>query len=103
MVTYEEFKKQEKENNYNVVEKWDYDRFPITCGECQSKNVRLVSDLEFDIEGGCPTCGSWLESEGALIVKCIDCGHSMSVLTGKDIQYEEYEEIKNDKNSKRIK
>ncbi|MBR9701801.1 hypothetical protein GOV13_02675 [Candidatus Pacearchaeota archaeon] len=79
----EEFRKWAKKNSYNIVEKWDKKQFGLVCQNCCSEKVMLLNNLEVDYSG-CETCGSWMEKEGAIIVKCLNCSSAMTILKGED-------------------
>lgn len=84
-MTIEEFRKYCEKNDDNIVKSFDKSKFKLSCVKCHSENVTIVNTLEIGIEGGCPTCGSWLEKEGAIILKCCDCGNSITILDSGDI------------------
>ncbi len=75
-----EFKKYCEEHDDNLVTKWDYNKFKIICNKCNSKNVKIVDDLEHHEGSGCPTCGFDSYNTGIIIIKCLNCGSAMQVL-----------------------
>ena len=83
-----EFKKYEKENNYNLVDKWNYNAFALICRTCNSNNVKVLTNAEVeDMGSGCETCGygGGSKASGYLTFKCIDCGSAMSLNLKEDI------------------
>lgn len=82
-----DFKKYCEENDSNVVKKWDYTKFRMFCEKCESTNVVMVCDMSYGSESGCPTCGSWLEAEGAIVIKCENCGQGMTVMEADENKY----------------
>jgi len=82
-LTYKEFKDYCEESDANIVKKFDRRKFELKCKKCKSDAV-IVNTLKYDIAGGCPTCGSWLEGEGAIIIKCPECGSAMTIITAEE-------------------
>ena len=80
-----EFREYCKKSDNNIVKKFDKTRFELICKKCKSKNTFIINTLDIEVEGGCPTCGSWLEKEGAIIIKCGDCGNAITILNGEDL------------------
>ena len=81
-----EFKKYCEDTDDNLKTKWDYEKFPILCGKCKSKKVKLVDDLVFTEGSSCPTCGFSSFTRGKIIVKCLDCGNAMQVLDAEELE-----------------
>jgi len=76
----EEFKKMCYEEDYNIVEAWDFKRFKVTCMDCGSDEIQLASEPREGAMGSEYT--GWMSgfhSEGGLLVKCIKCGKAMSI------------------------
>lgn len=85
-MTLKEFEEYCKENSENIVRTFDKNLFSLSCKKCGSDDVCIVNTLEVeDIQSGCYTCGSWLEKEGAVIIKCCGCGNAMTILKGEDV------------------
>jgi hypothetical protein len=79
-MTLEEFKEYCNENDYNIVDKYDRERFPICCGKCNSKNIQITFRPEEGAMGSEYT--GYMKGfvhDAALLLKCIDCGNAMVV------------------------
>ena len=63
--------------------KWDFKKFSIICNKCKSKKVEFNGFLES--EGGYYGEHSL---EGAIIVKCHDCGNAFRIDAGYEIELE---------------
>ena len=81
----EDFKKYCNEKDVNITAKWNYESFKMICQKCKSQNVKVVDDLEFHEGSGCPTCGFDAYTTGKIIIKCLDCGNGMQVLSSEDL------------------
>lgn len=69
-ITLEDFEKKYMQN----VKRWDFSKFAILCKKCNSTKVEYNNTVEvgmgyYDI----------LEEEGALVVKCHDCGNAFKI------------------------
>lgn len=80
-----EFKKYCEEHDDNLVTKWDYDKFEIRCVKCNSTNVKIVDNVEYNEGASCPTCGYDSYTSGRIIIKCFNCGGGMQVLNMEDL------------------
>lgn len=83
-MTVKEFREYCEKKDANIVNTFDRESFELKCKKCHSMNVKIVNTLNYDVGGGCPTCGSWLESEGAVIIKCCDCGNAITIINAED-------------------
>lgn len=79
-MTVAEFKEYCDKNDYNIVEEYDKERFPIHCGKCKSSEVQITFRPEEGAMGGEYT--GYMHGffhDAALLLKCIGCGHAMIV------------------------
>lgn len=83
----EQFRAYCVSNDDNIVKQFDRVRFRLSCMKCKSEKVEIVNTLSYDIDGGCQTCGSWLEAEGAIIIKCCECGNAISIIDAEENKY----------------
>ena len=72
-----------KEKYMGKSSKWDFNKFLIICNKCKSKKVEFNGFLES--EGGYYGAHSL---EGAIIVKCHDCGNAFRIDVEYDIELE---------------
>lgn len=69
-ITLEEFEKKYMKN----ITKWDFSKFAILCKKCNSTKVEYNNTVQVGI--GLYYC---LDEEGALVVKCHDCGNAFKI------------------------
>lgn len=69
----------------NMVKAWDQARFKIVCMKCKSENTFLLNDISISVSEGSSMTGFWTDKDGAIVVKCFDCGQAMTVLKGEDV------------------
>lgn len=72
-----------KEKYMGKSSKWDFKKFLIICNKCESKRIEFNGFLES--EGGYYGEHSL---EGAIIVKCHDCGNAFRIDVGYDNELE---------------
>lgn len=82
-MTLDEFKKYCLTNDINIVDKWNFTKFKIVCEKCNSNNIQ-VGYTPDEYGHGSELTGSWLEEESSLLVKCLDCGHAMTLKLRED-------------------
>ncbi len=80
-----EFKKYCEEHDDNLVTTWDYNKFKLKCCKCNSFNVKMVDNIEYDKGSSCPTCGYEASIGGKIIIKCLKCGSAMQVLDAESL------------------
>ena len=79
-MTVEQFKRECEDNDFNVVDKWDYDHFIVCCSKCRSKEV-LIMFREESGEMGSKYTGYMraFNCDNGMIVKCKSCGNAMNI------------------------
>ena len=73
------FKEFCMENDYNILEEWDWKRFDVKCSTCGSENIQIGHRTK-KMGYGSTLTGAWTRENAGLLVKCLDCGKAMTIL-----------------------
>lgn len=76
--TVQEFKDYCNRNDYNIVDKWDFSRFQITCKDCNSSDI-IICFKNAEYAGGSEYTGTYKYEDNGVLVKCKSCGRAMSI------------------------
>lgn len=80
----DQFKNWCKHHDANIVKRWNNEKFGITCKKCNSNNCLFINTIDIDHWDYDGETGSGYTVDGALLVKCQNCGHAMTILSGTD-------------------